>query len=308
MSVFASANADFSPIISQAVNEVDRQAFAGQRILPVVPTGTSKGKYVKIEANQFDNDLAKPRAPGSNFASASQQYTSASFDCEEYGLEVSIDDLELAIAADDALLDVAVVTANQIADDLAIGHEIRCAASVAGAGMNATAATAAMSVVATATPIADISNAVLRLNAAGIFRGISLVMEASLYAEMTQCDDMRTLINGSGQTFWSTDQVSKVLGVDEVIICNTRYNAAKKGQSRSASKIWPDDAYYVAQISGGPFSNGGLGRTLAYTARGGVYVAETFRTEQPPASVDRVRQNVDEVVINANAGEEITGA
>jgi hypothetical protein len=179
---------------------------------------------------------------------------------------------------------------------------------MSGAGFNSTAATAAMSVVATATPIADISNAVLRLNANGIFRGIALVIEASLYAEMTQCDDMRTLINGSGQTFWSTDQVARVLGVDDVIICNTRYNSAKKGQSRSASKIWPDDAYYVASIAGGPFSNGGIGRTLAYSSRGGVYTAETFRTEQPPASVVRVRQNVQEVIINANAGEEITGA
>ena len=62
------------------------------------------------------------------------------------------------------------------------------------------------------------------------------------------------------------------------------------------------------QIGDGAFSNGGVGRTLAYTPRGGLYTTETFRTEQPPSSVVRVRQNVDEVIINANAGEEITGA
>ena len=310
MSVFASSSAAFSPVISQSVNEVDRQAFVGQRIYPVVNVNTSKGNYVKIEANQFDNDFAKPRKPGSNFASDSQEYTSAAYDCMEYGLEVSIDDLELSIAETDALLDVAAVTANQIADDLAIGHEIRVANSLNGASFNSTAATAAMSVVATATPIADINNAVLRLNANGMFRNINLVMEASLYAEMLQTDDMRQLINGSGTLAFSQDQVAKVLGVDGIVICNTRYNSAKKGQARSSSKIWSDSAYYVMQIAQGAFANGGVGRTLAYNGGtgSGLFTAETFRTEQPPASVVRVRQNVDEVILNVNAGEKITGA
>ena len=308
MSVFASSTASFNPVINEAVNEVDRQQFVGGRILPVQPSASQTGKYVVIKASQFDNDISKPRAAGSNFASTSSEYDSASFECVEYGVENSLDDLDIANAQTDALLDIATVTANQLADDLMVGHEIRCAAAITGAGFNSTAATAAMSVVATATPIADINNAILRLNANGIFRGINLVIEASLYAEMLQTDDMRALINGSGTFAWSEDQVARVLGVDGIVVCNTRYNSAKKGQAQSASKVWPDNKYYVAQIAGGPFSNGGIGRTLAYSARGGVFVSETYRTEQPPASVVRVRNCVDEIIINAKAGEEITGA
>lgn len=308
MSVFASSTASFNPVINEAVNEVDRQQFVGGRILPVQPSASQTGKYVVIKASQFDNDISKPRAAGSNFASTSSEYDSASFECVEYGVENSLDDLDIANAQTDALLDIATVTANQLADDLMVGHEIRCASALTGAGFNSTAATAAMSVVATATPIADINNAILRLNANGIFRGINLVIEASLYAEMLQTDDMRNLINGSGTFAWSEDQVARVLGVDGIVVCNTRYNSAKKGQARSASKVWPDTKYYLAQIAGGPFSNGGIGRTLAYSARGGVFVSETYRTEQPPASVVRVRNCVDEIIINAKAGEEITGA
>ena len=133
-------------------------------------------------------------------------------------------------------------------------------------------------------------------------------MEASLYQEMLQTDDMRNLINGSGTMAWATDQVARILGVDDVIIAKSQYNSAMKGQTASRSKIWPTASYYVAALAGGPFSNGGIGRTLAYNARGGQFVSETYRTEQPPANVVRVRNCVDEIIINDNAGETVTGA
>ena len=308
MSVFASASAAFNPIINEAVNEVDRQEFVGTRILPVQGSDTQTGKYVLIKGNQFDNDISKPRAAGANFATTSGEYESASFECVEYGVENSLDDLDLANAQTDALYDIATATANQLADDLMVGHELRVASALSGASFNSTAATAAMSAASTATPIKDINDAVMRLNGNGIFRGIQVVMEASLYQEMLQTDDMRNLINGSGTMYLATGQVSQIVGVDDIIICNTRYNSAMKGQTRSGTKVWPTTSYYVASLATGPFSNGGIGRTLAYNARGGQFVSETYRTEQPPASVVRVRNCVDEIIINANAGEKITGA
>ena len=294
MSIFASSSAAFNPIINEAVNEVDRQQYVGTRILPVQGSDTQPGKYVLIKGNQFDNDISKPRAAGANFANTTGEFESASFECVEYGVENMLDDLDIANAQTDALLDIATVASNQLADDLMVGHELRVASALSGASFNSTAATAVMSNASTATPIKDVNDAVQRLNGNGIFRGINLVIESSLYQEMLQTDDMRNLINGSGTLAFATDQVARVLGVDDVIICNSRYNSAAKGQSRSASKIWPTTSFYVASLANGPF--------------GGVFVSETYRTEQPPASVVRVRNCVDEIIINANAGEKITGA
>ena len=309
MSFFQSSAASFSPVVAQAVNEVDRQGFVGAQVLPMQNIDGKTGTYAKITAAQWDNDISKPRTPGANFAQSSSDYESATFDCIEYGVENSLDDLEVDVAESDAALDIITIASNQLADSLMVGHEIRVAAALSGASFNSTAATAAMSTVASATPIADINNAVLRLNANGIFNGIQVVMEASLYAEMLQTDDMRNLINGSGTFAFAADQVSRVLGVDGIVICNTRYNAAKKGQTASRSKIWPTTSYYVASIADGPLSNGGIGRTLYYNSRqAGAFVTETFRSEQPPASVVRVRMTVDELIINTYAGETITGA
>lgn len=309
MSFFQSSAASFQPVIAEAVNEVDRQQFVGARILPFQTVGVKSATYAKIKAAEFDNDISKPRAAGASFARTSSEYESATYDCVEYGVENSMDDLDLAVANTDALLDIATIAANQLADDLMIGHEIRTANALSGAGFNSTAATAAMSVVGSATPIADITNAVLRLNANGIFSRVKLIIEASLYAEMLQTDDMRNLINGSGSMFYSEDQVARILGIDGVIICNTRYNAAMKGQTGSRSKVFSDTSFYVTQVADGPLSNGGIGRTLYYDARQSwQFVIETFRTEMPPASVVRVRMTTDELIINANAGETISGA
>jgi hypothetical protein len=306
--MFPSASATFQPIISEVVNEVDRQQFVGTQVLPILTTSNQKGKYVKIVSSQFDNDISKPRAAGSNFAQASGEYESATFECVEYGVENSLDDLNIVEAASDAQLDIATVSANQLADDLMVGHELRVASALSASGFTSTAATAAMSVAGSATPINDINNAVLRLNQAGIFNNINLIIEASLYQEMVQTDDMRNLINGSGTMFWAQDQVARVLGVDGIIIAKTRYNAALKGQTGSRSDVWPTSSFYVASIAGGPLTNGGIGRTMAYAARGGAFVSETYRTEQPPANVVRVRMNTDELIINANAGQIISGA
>ena len=308
MSLFPSSGASFQPVISEVVNEVDRQEFVGNKVLPFQPVDKRQGKFVKIVTSQFDNDVSKPRAAGSNFASVSGEYEAATFECIEYGVENSMDDIDIAQAETDAQLDIISVAANQLADDLMVGHEIRVASALSGAGFTSTAATAAMSVVASATPIADINAAVLRLQADGIRKNITLLMEASLYSEMLQTDDMRNLINGSGSFFWAQDQVARVLGVDEVVIATTRYNAAIKGQTGSRTSIWPTTSFYVLSVSDGPFSGGGIGRTVCYTDRGGQFVSETFRTEQPPANVIRVRNSCDELIINANAGEEITGA
>lgn len=306
--MFASSAASFQPVISEVVNEVDRQDFVGLQILPQQPVGVRKGKFVKIVSSQFNNDVSKPRAAGANFAQVTGEYEAATFECVEYGVENSLDDIAIAEAETDALLDIIAVAANQLADDLMVGHEIRVASALSGAGFTSTAATAAMSVVASATPIADINSAVVRLNADGIRKNLNLIMEATLYQEMLQTDDMRNLINGSGSMFFSQDQVARVLGVDGVIICNTRYNSAIKGQTGSQAAIWPTTSYYVASVADGPLSNGGVGRTLSYTARGGDFVSETYRTEQPPANVVRVRNSVDEIILNANAGETISGA
>lgn len=302
-----STTAQFNPILSEALNKIGENSFVGTRILPVREVGTSNGKYPIFSEGEFDNNSSKERAPGTAFARRDFSYGQQSYDCVQYGLEGVLPDEDRNKANQDGISDVQASIAMKLQRDLMVGHELRVQSLVYGAGFSSNSATAAMSSTSTAKPIKDIQQAVERLSGDGFSDNLALVIEESLYNEMLNTDDLRNIFNGAA-VYTNLDVVRSALGVSEIIICPSRYNSAAKGQTASRSKIWPTNKYLVGQIAGGDFSAGGFGRTLAYTPDGGVFSAEEYRDETIKADIQRVYNSVDEVIINTNAAEIITGA
>ena len=301
-------NASFNPVLSEALNKIGENRFVGTSILPIRNVGTKNGDYPIFSDDQFDLNDSAIRSAGSSFARRDFDYGKQSYACVQYALEGVLPDEDESKASDDGISDAAGAIAQKLQRDIMVGHELRVQSALSGAGFNATAQTgAAMSDAAGAKPITTIQNAVERLNANGMFDNLALIIESSLYNEMINTDDVRNIFNGNGQ-YTSKDILTSALGVSNIIVCPTRYNSAAKGQTASRTKIWETDTYYVAQIAGGEFSNGGIGRTLAYSPDGGAFTAETYRDEPIKSDILRVYMSTDEVIINANAGEEITGA
>ena len=299
-------SATFNPILSEALNKVGGNKFVGLSILPVRNVGTKSGTYPVFDADHFDNDTSKQRAPGSKFARRDFKYSSQDYKCLQYGLEGVLPDEDETQASEDGITEASGAIAAELQRDLMVGHELRVKDIVYGASYNSTAATAAMSAGATAKPIKDIQNAVERLGGNGFHDNLALVIEESLFNEMLNVDDVRSIFNGNGQ-YTDRQVLRDALGVSQIIVCPTRYNSAAKGKSATRAKVWPTDKYLVAQIAGGDFANGGIGRTLAYSADGGIFTAEEYRDEGIKSDILRVYNSCDEVVINANAGELITG-
>lgn len=302
-----SATAEFNPVLSEMLNTIGENRFVGTQILPFRQVSTKVGEYPVFGAAEFDNNTSKKRAPGTAFARTDSSYGSQEYKCEQYGLEIGLPDEDISKANDDGITDAQATAAMKIQRDLMVGHEIRVESLIYGAAFNSTAATAAMSAASTAKPIKDIQNAVERLNANGHYDSNFLVIESSLYNEMLNTDDLRDIFNGAG-SYTNPSVVQGALGVNGVIVCPTRYNAGKKGQSASRTKVWPTTKYAVLNIAGGDFSAGGFGRTLAYVPDGGEFTAEEYRDEKLKQDILRVYNSVDEVVINTTAGEIITGA
>lgn len=299
-------SATFNPILSEALNKVGGNKFVGLSILPVRNVGTKSGTYPVFDADHFDNDTSKQRAPGSKFARRDFKYSSQDFKCLQYGLEGVLPDEDETQASEDGITEASGAIAAELQRDLMVGHELRVKDTVYSAPYNSTAATAAMSSGATAKPIKDIQNAVERLGGNGFHDNLALVIEESLFNEMLNVDDVRSIFNGNGQ-YTDRQVLRDALGVSQVIVCPTRYNGGAKGKSATRAKVWPTDQYLVAQIASGDFANGGIGRTLAYSADGGIFTAEEYRDEGIKSDILRVYNSCDEVVINANAGELITG-
>ena len=298
--------AEFNPVLSEALNRIGKNQFVGLQIFPERSVNYKNGTYPIFPAGQFDNNLSKEKTPGGEYPRKDSQYNQGIYICKKYGLEEPLNDEDANQAESDGILDAKGTIATNLARDIMIGHELRVAAKLqASSVFNETAASAAMSSADTVKPITDIQNAVERLNGNGFYDNLSLIIENSLFNEMINSDNVKAIFNGSGQ-FVDRGLLLKELGVSKVIICQTRYNAAAKGKAANRTKVWQDNAYYVAQTVGGAFSNGGIGRTLAYQPNGGIFTVESYRSDKREADIQRVKMCTDEVIINGNAGEKIT--
>jgi len=302
MSLYTSAT--FNPILSEALNKIGANQFVGTRVLPVRDVATKNGQYPTFGEDQFDLNASKERASGSLFARRDFAYGQQDFSCKQYALEGVLPDEDETQANQDGISDAKGAIAQKLQRDLMVGHELRAAAAMAAAGFTSTSATAVMSNAAAATPIVDIQGAVERLNGNGFYDGLALIIETSLFNEMINTDDVRGIFNGAGQ-YTNRQVILDALGVQEIIITPTRYNSAAKGATAARSKIWSDDTYFVGQVAGGDFANGGFGRTLSFGPDGGVFSAEDYRDEPIKSDVLRVLNSVDEVIINTNACEKI---
>lgn len=305
MSIYTSAS--FNPVLSEALNKVGENRFVGTQILPVRDIATKTGQYPVFGDDQFDLNASKERAAGSSFPRRDFAYGQQDFSCKQYALEGLLPDEDATKASDDGISDAAGAIAQKLQRDLMVGHELRVASAMNAAGFNAVAQTGGAMSAEGAKPISTIQNAVERLQGNGFYDNLALIIEVSLFNEMVNTADVRGIFNGNGQ-YTDRQVILDALGVNQIIICPTRYNSAAKGKAAARSKIWSTDSYFVGQVAGGDFANGGFGRTLSYGPDGGVFTAETYRDEPIKSDVLRVLNSVDEVIINPNAAEKITSA
>jgi hypothetical protein len=302
-----STSSNFNPVLSEALNKIGENRFVGTQILPVRDVSTKVGEYPVFTTDQFDNNSSKERAAGSLFPRQDFSYGKQSYSCKQYALEGVLPDEDETKADDNGISDAAAAIAQKLQRDLMVGHELRVAAALKAANITGTAQTGGKMNVATAKPIESIQNAVQRLNAHGFYDNLKLIIEVSLFNGLLNTDDARGIFNGNGE-YTNRQVLLDAFGVEEIIICPTRYNSAQKGQTSSRAKIWETDAYYVAQVTGGDFANGGFRRTLSYGPDGGVFTAETYRDEPIKSDILRVYNSVDESIINTHAIQKIITA
>lgn len=305
MALYTSSS--FNPVLSEALNKIGENKFVGTQILPVRNVDVKNGDYPVFGDDQFDLNASQQRAAGTAFARRDFDYTKQSFACKQYALEGILPDEDETEAETNGISDASAAIAQKLQRDIMVGHELRVASLMNSAGFNSTAVTASFNNAGTAKPIKDVQNAVERLNGNGFYDGLQLIIEAGLFNKMINSDDVRGIFNGNGE-YTNRQVILDALGVSGIVLLPTRYNSAAKGKTATRSKVWAEGHFWVGQVAGGEFSNGGFGRTLAFQGDGGIFTAENYRDEPIKSDVLRVFNSVDEVIINTNACEKITGA
>ncbi|HYE91766.1 MAG TPA: hypothetical protein VEA38_12130 [Terriglobales bacterium] len=310
------------PDLGQRFEEFDLLAsskgYIGTQVLPLFDASLQSANFttLPIEALLADVDLS--RAPGGGYHGDDFQFEQDSFSTKEYGTEQRVDDRERAIYQ--YAIDIETISRDRAMLRIARGLEKRIAAAVFNTttwtGALTTAVTNKWSNFTNATPIDDVHNAMNTVRERiGELPNV-LIIDWKTMRRLSLCNQLVERLK-----YWGGDDpnvsglakaevLAHALGIERVIVAGGMKNTADKGQTASLSAVWSATQAMVARIATSKdLQEACIGRTFHFTADGsaGEFGAvEMYRDEKKRSDVIRVRHDVHEKIIYANAGQLLT--
>ena len=293
---------------------MDQAGFVSNRVFPVIEVASQAGTFGKIPIEQLLQSRDTKRAPGSGYARGSFKFETATYACKEHGAEEPVDDREAQMYAE-------YFDAEQIASLRAYSAVLRNAEQrVADAVFNTTTWTGSTLTTAVtnewddatnATPLIDVEAAVQQIyDNSGLWAN-ALVINRKVFRNLRNCDEIIERINasGAGSPSKASDVTEAMLAaafdLENIIVAGSTKNGAKEGQTASPAQIWSDEYAMVCKIATGrDFREPCIGRTFHWSADGSSVggTVETYRDESVRSDITRVRHDVDEITLYAQAG------
>jgi len=287
--------------------------FMAPDVLPVMQVDAKTGTYgsVPIE-NVTDETGSGKRAPGSGYERNESSVETDTYTCAEYGFEEPLDDSDSKEIG--LVLNAEREITNLNTFRLAKRQEIRAAAAVFNAS-TFSAYTAGVTVEwdnASGTPYSDIQDIILTLknNVGGALAPgaeICLAVSEKVYRNMVVTTEIQgKIMGGDGSTIdkdpstsrdiIAKDRLARILGVDKVFTSNAQ---------NASVDIWNDEyAMLFIRNTAGIVErmNPQMGRTMLWSEdSNNPWTVESYREENVRSDIFRVRHNVEEKIINANA-------
>jgi hypothetical protein len=295
-----------------------QEQFMAGDIFPIMDVASKSGSYGVIPVENVTDETGDgKRSPKSGYQRNESSVETANYDCVEYGFEEPLDDSNEEDLKQilDAEREVTFLNVHRL---LRV-KEIR-AAAVAFNATTFSSQTAGVSTEwssASGTPYSDIQDIMLTLKqqVGGVLpmgAEVCVAMSEKVYRNAVQTTEIQgKILGGDGSTvdktpstsrdILSRDRFARILGVDRVFS-----SAAQKEVNGTASDIW-DDEYCLIFIR----NTGGLvrrmtpqlGRTFNWANDGGnPYTVEQYREESVRSDIFRARHQVQEKIVNLNAG------
>lgn len=314
----SSSLATLRPDLSESFMEfdlaMDAAGMISNRVFPVVSVAQQSGNFGTIPIEQLLQQRDTKRAPGSGYSRGNFTFDDATYACVEHGAEEPVDDREAAMYAE--YFDAEMIAAQRAYSAVLRNAEQR----VADAVFNATTWTGASLTTAVtnewddtvnATPLTDVEAAVQKVyDNSGLWAN-ALIINRKVFRNLRNCDQVIDRINsaGAGSPSKASDVTVEMLAqafdLDNIIVAGTSKNTAKEGQSASVSQIWSGEYAMVCKVAtSGDFREPCIGRTFHWSGDGSSIggTVENYRDESVRADIIRVRHDVDEIVLYAEAG------
>lgn len=286
--------------------------YIGTDLMPIFPVAEQSMQYpvITLEAVLKARSNTR-RASRSGYPRADWEFETQTFACAEHGWEEVIDDNERALYA--RFFDAEAVATEIATGILLRNHETRVAAVLAALAGNS-AASAAWSNAATATPKADVQGGINAMRAAtGVLPNV-IAMSYSLFQECLVTAEIKDYLQYTSPHLVQgmeaqRGMLASYFGVSQVLVGDVLEDTGKRGKAASLSDVWPTDEVYLARVAtDANLRQPAIGRTFMWTADApNILTTESYRDEPIRSDVIRVRHNVAEAVQYAGAGHRVTG-
>lgn len=295
--------------------EAEKEGYIARKVLPTIDVASQAGNFGKIPLEQLLQQRDTKRAPGSGYSRGNFTFDDSTYSCEEHGAEEPIDDREAKMYAE--YFDAETVASRRAYNSVLRNAEKRVADAIlntttwTGAALTTDVSGTPWATIASAVPLTNVEAAVQKVyDGSGLWPN-ALVINRKVFRNLRNTQQVidRIASSGAGDRTLATDVTVQMLAqafdLDYIIVAGGSLNNAKEGQAASVSQIWSSTYAMVCKVAvGSDFREPCIGRTFHWGADGSAAdgTVESYRDEVVRANVIRVRHDVDEVVLYAQAG------
>jgi len=293
---------------------MDAQGFIANQVFPIVDVASQSGNFGKIPLEELLQQRETKRAPGAGYSRGNWTFEPATYACEEHGAEEPVDDREAAMYAE--YFDAELISAQRAYSAVLRNAEDRVAAAVfntttwTGASLT-TAITHEWDDATNAVPLTDVEAAVQKIyDNSGLWAN-ALIINRKVFRNLRNVASVvdRIESSGAGSPATAGDITKQMLAtafdLPYIIVAGSSKNGAIEGQTASPEQIWSGEYAMVCRVAtSADFREPCIGRTFHWSQDGSQVggTVETYREEAVRSDIVRVRHDVDEVVLYAQAG------
>jgi hypothetical protein len=293
---------------------MEKAGYVADKVFPVVDVASQAGTFGKIPLEQLLQSRDTKRNPGSGYARGNWTFESTSYSCEEHGAEEPVDDREAKMYRE--YFDAEVISTARAFNAVLTNAEKRVADAVfnattwAGASLT-TGITHEWDDATNCVPLTDVEAAVQKVyDNSGLWAN-ALIINRKVFRNLRNSEQVIERINsvGAGSPSKATDitvqMLAAVFDLPYIIVAGSSRNSAIEGQAATPTQIWSGEYAMVCKVAtGADMKEPCIGRTFHWSEDGSSIggSVETYRDETVRGDIVRVRHDVDEIVLYAQAG------
>lgn len=292
--------------------ESNAMGYIATDVLPIISPAKQAGNFGKIPVEQLLKERDTARAPGGGYARSGFEFEPLTYACEEHGAEEPVDDRRSAMYRE--YFDAEMIAAMRARHAVMINAEKRASAAVfntstwTGSALTTTI-TEEWDDPDSAIPLTDVENAVQAVwDGSGIWPN-AMIINRKVFRNLRNVDQIIDRVKFQGFMDVRAGNISELAMAQafdlRLIVAGSARDSAKEGQDTSIAPVWSDEYAMICRIAtSNDIQEACIGRTFHWDEDGSTPggTVEQYRDETVRSDIIRVRHDVDEVILYAQAG------